>query len=130
MSGTGFVAQALPDRARRLRVPDARGERAVGDDVARADLGVERRERGAAEVGPHEREVDGHVEPLVLALEVGREHVARGGELAVGGDDPRAEAGGDLGEQDVDGLASKPTRAHARGPWTTSSLPIGVSRRV
>ena len=50
---------------------------------------------------------------VALALEVGLERVAGGGELAVGADDARAEQRGDLGQQLVLGLVLEPDADHA-----------------
>ena len=50
---------------------------------------------------------------VALALEVGLEHVARGGQLAVGAHDARAEPGGDLGKHLVVGLVLEADAHHA-----------------
>ena len=58
----------------------------------------------AAEGRADEPEIDGQLEPVLVALQVAGERVACRGELAVGADDPRSEPVGNLRKDDVLGL--------------------------
>ena len=93
------------DRAHGPWVAGLARERAVGDDLAAVDLVVQRLEHRAPERAADEREVDRQVEAVVVALEVARERVAGGGELAVGLHDPRPHAGRHAGERAIERLA-------------------------
>ena len=74
---------------------------------------MQRLEHRAPERAAHEREVDRQVEAVVIALEVARERVAGGGQLAVGLHDPRPHAGRDAGERVVQRLALEGDPEHA-----------------
>jgi hypothetical protein len=80
------------------------------------DVAVQRLEHGAAERPAHEREVDGQVEAVVVALEVGRQRVAGRRQLAVGVHDPRADPGRHAGQRLVQRLALEGDPEHAVGP--------------
>ena len=127
MIGTGLVAHAVPIARAAFGCPTLAASAAVGHDVAGPDLGAQQRQRRAAEVRAHEREVDRQVEALVDAVEVGRDDVARGAQLAVGGDDPRPQVRRDLREQRVDGLPGEPDAHHAALALHDQELP---DRRV
>ena len=111
--GTGLVAQAVPVARTARGLPACCGQLAVGDDLAAVDLAVQRLEHGAAERAAGQRQVDREVERVVVALEVGRERVAGGRELAVGAHDPRPDAGGDAGQRGVLRLALEGDPEHA-----------------
>ena len=130
-SGTGLVAQAVPTARAAFGRPIFAASAAVGDDVAAADLGVQRLERGAAEVRAHELQVDRAGQRLV-ARPRSRPDARRAWRRARG---PRRRCAGRAcaatpASSASSGSSSKPTRTTPCGPCTMSRRPIGVARRV
>ena len=129
--GDGVGRAGAADRAHRARVAGLLRELAVGDDLAAVDLAVQGVEHGAAERAAGQRQVDRQAERVVVALEVRRERVAGGRELAVGAHEPRPDAGGDAGQRGVLGLALEGDPQHAaRALDDEQRADRGLERRV